>query len=409
VAAAEGFSDWLIMPGRVPHDEVEAYYSLIDIAPFPRKPLPVCEMVSPMKPLEALAMEKAVVVSSVRALTEMISDGNTGRVFEKGSLASLADVLQELIEQPDQRAELGRRGRAWVCAERTWNQVGQEFRKVMGAVLPGRAEPVGASAAGPASAPVAAPVAIAAVDKSPSLQTRRPSVGSSRQIDDPKPAWWDKIDIDLRGRCRYVDVTRWALSESALALREEYVARFDAEAVARRIPLANWARADICAQTVAEGNSLLDVGSGLGEFINLVARRATHGELTSVDVRDWDLWFDATGRLKRIKRDFFALDASCARDVVTCFEVIEHLPTERVAEAVRLLRSLARQRLYVSVPFMEGLPMHRGHRTRFDATNLGELFADAQLTVYGKGNGSEVRAWIMCEVDVTRAGPPGVL
>ncbi len=124
VAEAEGMTDWLIMPGRVPHEEVESYYSLIDIAPFPRKPWPVCEMVSPMKPLEALAMEKAVLVSSVRALTEMIADGHTGRVFEKGSVQSLADRLQELVEDPQQRLALGRRGRAWVGAERTWKQIG---------------------------------------------------------------------------------------------------------------------------------------------------------------------------------------------------------------------------------------------------------------------------------------------
>ncbi len=124
IAETGGMTDWLIMPGRVPHDEVENYYSLIDIAPFPRKPWPVCEMVSPMKPLEALAMEKAVLVSSVRALTEMIADGQTGRVFDKGSVESLADRLQELICDPQQRLDLGRRGREWVSAERTWNQIG---------------------------------------------------------------------------------------------------------------------------------------------------------------------------------------------------------------------------------------------------------------------------------------------
>lgn len=135
IAEAEGMTDRLIMPGRVPHEEVESYYSLIDIAPFPRKPWPVCEMVSPMKPLEALAMEKAVLVSSVRALTEMIADGQTGRVFDKGSVASLADRLQELIAAPQQRLELGRRGRVWVSAERTWKQIGVKATQQFDLVL----------------------------------------------------------------------------------------------------------------------------------------------------------------------------------------------------------------------------------------------------------------------------------
>lgn len=135
IAESENMSDWLIMPGRVSHNEVESYYSLIDIAPFPRKPLPVCEMVSPMKLLEALAMEKAVLVSSVRALTEMIADRQTGRVFDKGSVESLADRLQELIDDPEQRLALGRRGREWVCSQRTWRQIGtyatQHFDQVL--------------------------------------------------------------------------------------------------------------------------------------------------------------------------------------------------------------------------------------------------------------------------------------
>lgn len=123
-AAEAGFSDWLIMPGRVPHEEVHSYYSLLDICPFPRKPWPVCEMVSPMKPLEALAMEKLVVVSSVRALVEMIEDDRTGLVFAKGDIASLADTLERAMASPELRVRLGKAGRAWVEAERTWKAIG---------------------------------------------------------------------------------------------------------------------------------------------------------------------------------------------------------------------------------------------------------------------------------------------
>lgn len=117
---AAGLDKWLVMPGRVPHEEVKAHYSLIDIAPFPRKPWPVCEMVSPMKPLEAFAMEKAVVVSSVAALSEMVRHGETGMVFEKGNVSSLAEVLEELIRTPDLRTRLGRAGRQYVNEQRTW-------------------------------------------------------------------------------------------------------------------------------------------------------------------------------------------------------------------------------------------------------------------------------------------------
>lgn len=122
LAEEEGLAEKLIMPGRVPYEQVESYYSLIDIAPFPRKPQPVTEMVSPMKPLEALAMEKAVVVSSVRALTEMIQDNETGLIFEKGNIKDLADKLENLIKNPDLRYRLGKAGRIWVEKERTWKK-----------------------------------------------------------------------------------------------------------------------------------------------------------------------------------------------------------------------------------------------------------------------------------------------
>lgn len=133
--AAAAWSDRLIMPGRVPHEEVERYYSLIDIAPFPRKPWPVCEMVSPMKPLEALAMEKAVVASDVRALAEMIQDQRTGLLFRKGDVSSLADVLAQLMADPELRRNLGREGRAWVAAQRTWRAVGANAATIMDGVL----------------------------------------------------------------------------------------------------------------------------------------------------------------------------------------------------------------------------------------------------------------------------------
>ncbi|WP_282040876.1 glycosyltransferase [Halomonas alimentaria] len=132
VAKEGGFSDRLIMPGRVPHQEVERYYSIVDIAPFPRKPLPVCEMVSPMKPLEAMSLEKPVIVSSVSALSEMVIDQHNGLVFDKGNILDLADKLEVLLNDPRRRGEMGRNGREWACAERDWKSVGRIVSETFG-------------------------------------------------------------------------------------------------------------------------------------------------------------------------------------------------------------------------------------------------------------------------------------
>lgn len=135
-ASVQGnFCDWLVMPGRVPHEEVTNYYSLIDIAPFPRKPQLVTEMVSPMKPLEAMAMKKAVVASSVQALADMVKDGETGLVFEKGNIEALAEVLIRLINDSDLRVRLGEAGRNWVKTERTWLHTARQAQTEINRVL----------------------------------------------------------------------------------------------------------------------------------------------------------------------------------------------------------------------------------------------------------------------------------
>lgn len=134
------------MPGRVPHEDVARWYSLIDICPFPRKPWPVCEMVSPMKPLEALAMEKAVLVPNLRALSTMIAPDRTGLVHAPGDPLALADALDRLLDDPALRQRLGRAGRAWVEAERTWSRVGQGVADILRATMTDDAFPGGARA-----------------------------------------------------------------------------------------------------------------------------------------------------------------------------------------------------------------------------------------------------------------------
>lgn len=138
IAATDGLGDWLILPGRVPHDQVEAWYSLIDIAPFPRKPVAVTELVTPLKPLEAMAMEKAVVMSSVAAMAEMVEDGVTGLVFEKGSPSALASVLARVLEDDELRRSLGQQARSFVKSERTWAKMGERVQAWTNGITPER-------------------------------------------------------------------------------------------------------------------------------------------------------------------------------------------------------------------------------------------------------------------------------
>ena len=119
--------EYFVFTGRVPHEEVEEYYSLVDIAPFPRKGLPVCEMVSPLKPFEAMAMEKAVLSSNVAALEEIVKDGYNGLLFEKDNVEDFADKLEILINDDELRAKLGKQAREWVIKERDWGVLSKKL------------------------------------------------------------------------------------------------------------------------------------------------------------------------------------------------------------------------------------------------------------------------------------------
>lgn len=135
IAAANGLGDWLILPGRVPNDEVQEWYSLIDVAAFPRKPMKVTEIVTPLKPLEAMAMGKAVVMSSVAAMAEMVEDGVTGVLFEKGNIQALSEVLGRLVKDSELRSSLGGHARAFVDRERTWPKMGQRVLEWVNSVV----------------------------------------------------------------------------------------------------------------------------------------------------------------------------------------------------------------------------------------------------------------------------------
>lgn len=126
----ENLGDTVIFTGRVPHHEVEDYYSVIDICPFPRLPLPVCEMVSPLKPFEAMAMGKAVVASDVAALAEIVQDGHNGLLHTKGEAESLTNALRRLLDNANLRSQLAAQGLEWVRKERDWSDLAKRVSQV---------------------------------------------------------------------------------------------------------------------------------------------------------------------------------------------------------------------------------------------------------------------------------------
>lgn len=113
--------DGVIFTGQVPHEEILDYYHAIDIFVVPRRNSRVTQLVTPLKPFEAFASGRAVVLSDVAALAEIGHDaGPAARLFGADDAADLARVLQGLVVSPETRQEMGRVAAEWVRKERSW-------------------------------------------------------------------------------------------------------------------------------------------------------------------------------------------------------------------------------------------------------------------------------------------------
>jgi len=115
-----GVADKVVFAGRVPHQEVHRYYDLIQVLAYPRHPMRLTELVTPLKPLEAMAQGQLFVASDVGGHKELISHNQTGVLFRAGSANALAQALLELLDNPARWPQLRANGRAFVENERQW-------------------------------------------------------------------------------------------------------------------------------------------------------------------------------------------------------------------------------------------------------------------------------------------------
>lgn len=122
VVARHNMSAAVTFVGRVRPDEIRAYLSLADVVAIPRKPYKVCMVVSPLKPFEAMSMEKAVILSDLPVLREIIADGETGLICKPADPADLAVALERLAMDTELRNRLGRAARQWVIKHRSWSR-----------------------------------------------------------------------------------------------------------------------------------------------------------------------------------------------------------------------------------------------------------------------------------------------
>jgi PEP-CTERM/exosortase A-associated glycosyltransferase len=119
-AQALGIADKVVFTGRVPHSEVQRYYDLIDVLCYPRHSMRLTELVTPLKPLEAMAQGRLLVASDVGGHRELIRHEETGWLFSADSADSLAAAVVDLLARREQWHKLRAAGRNFVERERNW-------------------------------------------------------------------------------------------------------------------------------------------------------------------------------------------------------------------------------------------------------------------------------------------------
>ena len=125
-----GVADKVVFTGRVPHAEVQRYYDLVDVLAYPRHSMRLTELVTPLKPLEAMAQGRLVVASDVGGHQELIRHGETGMLFKAGSAEALTQTVIDLLAAQERWPALREAGRQFVEKERNWTASVASYAKV---------------------------------------------------------------------------------------------------------------------------------------------------------------------------------------------------------------------------------------------------------------------------------------
>lgn len=123
-------SEHVIFAGRVPHAEVNKYYDLVNILVYPRLSMRLTELVTPLKPLEAMAQGRLFAASDVGGHRELIQDGVTGRLFKADDVDALAVTVCDLLDNEAQWPALKANGRRYVEEQRNWRVSVSNYERI---------------------------------------------------------------------------------------------------------------------------------------------------------------------------------------------------------------------------------------------------------------------------------------
>jgi PEP-CTERM/exosortase A-associated glycosyltransferase len=131
-----GLSDKVVFTGRVPHHQVQLYYDLVDVLTYPRHSMRLTELVTPLKPLEAMAQGRVLVASDVGGHKELIRHGETGMLFKAGSSDALAQAVVDMLAARERWPAMREAGRRFVEEQRNWTASVANYHSAYTHLLP---------------------------------------------------------------------------------------------------------------------------------------------------------------------------------------------------------------------------------------------------------------------------------
>jgi PEP-CTERM/exosortase A-associated glycosyltransferase len=120
-------ADFIQILGRVPHDEIERYYSVVDVLVYPRHSIRLTELVTPLKPLEAMALGKAILGSDVGGIRELVKPEKTGVLYRADSIEDFCEQAKKLLSQTSLQRKLGEEAREFILREKDWKVLARRY------------------------------------------------------------------------------------------------------------------------------------------------------------------------------------------------------------------------------------------------------------------------------------------
>ena len=167
------------------------------------------------------------------------------------------------------------------------------------------------------------------------------------------------MHIPLRRVVRRVKIRKYPVSALAASVRADYEAKFGeppSEPGGWFHP-DDWHRVSYVAEVLRPGGDLLDVGAGAGQFLNMLARSGKFRSVVGIDKARFTKYTELEPNMSKLDGDIANLQfEDDSFDVVTCMEVLEHIPPEVFVAGMAELRRVCRGQLIMSVPFCEPEP-----------------------------------------------------